>query len=160
MTCFCTVYADKTQRKEKAIVYQRIFSIRAWHSPQRKLSSFLEHNWGANMHDGWGLNLERKCFVTDSKTSRLSAIMFIFILLWSLVSEMDHRVVVCSLEEVCSFLVNMLLCSWDSCHPDISSLKASPKRVCSGLDLNFYFPGQECDIQWSRVRLKCTQLNN
>lgn len=91
---------------------------------------FLEHNGGTNVHDSRGLNLERKCFVTDCKASHLSGIMFVFILLWSLVSEMDHGVVVCSLEEVCSFLVNMLPCSRNSCHPGISSLQASPQCVC------------------------------
>lgn len=104
------------------------FFFQSMYSPQRKLSSFLEHNGGTNA-DSRGLNLERKCFVTDCKASHLSEIMFVFILLWSLVSEMDHGVVVCSLEEVCSFLVNMLPCSRNSCHPGISSLKASP-AVC------------------------------
>lgn len=63
------------------------------------------------MRDSRGLNLERQCFVTGCKASRLSEMMFVFILSRSLVSEMDHGVVVSSLEEVCSFLVNMLPCS-------------------------------------------------
>lgn len=88
------------------------------------------HNGGANVRDSRGLNLQGKCFVTERNASHPSEIMFVFILLWSLVSEMDHGVVVCSLEEVCSSLVNMLPCSRDSCHPDISSLDASPRRVC------------------------------
>lgn len=89
------------------------------------------------MHDSRGLNLELKCFVTDCKTSHLSAIMFVFTLQWSLVSEMDHGVVVCSLEEVCSFLVNRLPCSRDSCHLGISSLSASPQCVYFGSKLLF-----------------------
>lgn len=144
MTCFCTVYADKTQQRKEAIVYQRVvfFSFfQSMYSPQRKLSSFLEHNGGTNVHDSRGLNLERKCFVTDCKASHLSEIMFVFILLWSLVSEMDHGVVVCSLEEVCSFLVNMLPCSRNSCHPGISSLKASPQCVC--FESKLLFPRSE-----------------
>ncbi len=116
--------------KEKSYCLSAHFFFQSMYSPQRKLSSFLEHNRGINGHDSRGLNLQRKCFATDCKTSHLSAIMFVFILLWSLVSEMDHGVVVCSLEEVCSFLVNMLPCSRDSCHPDISSLKALPQSVC------------------------------
>lgn len=77
------------------------------------------------MHDGRGLNLQLNCFVTDCKTNRLSAVMFAFILPWSLVSEMDHGVVFCLSDEDCSFLVNMPPCSRGSCHPDISSLRAS-----------------------------------
>lgn len=53
------------------------------------------------MCDNWGLNLELNCFVSDCKTSLQSAVMFVFILLWSLVSEMDHGVAVCLLEELC-----------------------------------------------------------
>lgn len=110
--------------KEKTYCLSVHFVFQSMYSPQRKLSSFLEHNRGTIVHDGPGLNLERQCFVANCKTSHLSAIMFAFRLVRSLVSEMDHRVVVCSLKEVCSFRVNMLAYSTDSCHPGISSLKA------------------------------------
>ena len=73
--------------------------------PQRKLSSFSQHNRGTSARDCRGLNLEGKRFVTDCKKKRghLSGIVSVVMLPRSLVSEMDHGAVVCSLAEVCSF---------------------------------------------------------
>lgn len=124
------LYMQTKQSKRKMLLFISTFFPLELVFPTKKIVIFLEHNRGTNAHDSRGLNLERKCFVTDCKTSHLSEIMFVFILLWSLVSEMDHGVVARSLEEVCSFLVNMLPWSRDSCHPDISSLRESPHCVC------------------------------
>lgn len=147
-------YMQTKHRKRRKLLFISAFLFfQSLYFPQRKLSSFLEHNRGTNVHDSRGLNLERKCFVTDCKTSHLSEIMFVFILLWSLVSEMDHGVVVCSLEEVCSFLVNMLPCSRDSCHPSISSLKASLQCVC--FESKLLFPRS---VVWHSMKPSSSQV--
>lgn len=149
---------NTAQERSHCLSAQLFYFFPSMKSPQRKLSSFWEHNGGANVRDSRGLNLERQCFVTGCKASHLSEMMFVFILSRSLVSEMDHGVVVSSLEEVCSFLVNMLPCSRQLSPRHLAVWKHH--HSVSALNLNFYFPGQESDIQWSQVCLQCTQLNN
>lgn len=139
-----TVYADKTRLKQKTLFISIFLSERVFHA-KKIVIIFLGHNTAVNVHDHFGLNLERKCFVLQWNKP------FKRVYVWSFVTQMDHRVV-CSLAEVCSLLVNMRPCS--------ETAVTEALVVCRHSHQNFYFPGQECDIQWSLVRLKCVQLNN
>lgn len=82
------------------------FGFQNTYSPQRKLLSFPEQNGGMNVYDDEVLTW-RNVFIASRKSSRASAILFISVRLWSSLSEMDRGVVVCSLAQVCSFLVNI-----------------------------------------------------
>lgn len=60
-------YMQTKHSKRKSYCLSAHFFFQCMCSPQRKLSSFLERNRGTNVHDSRGLNLERKCFVTECK---------------------------------------------------------------------------------------------